>query len=300
MNNRFFLTVLILLINISIFSTDNNIFNYTFVPYVNLIEDNENPTMIATGFLTSNLNSINGFQFAPIFSTSSTNLNGVQASGLFNLVGEDTVGVQTAGIFNHSKNMKGLQLAGVFNTAENVKGGQIAVTNVATDLDGFQLGIVNIANGNTDDGIGLGLVNIYKDGIKNVITWVDSQSNISMGFESGNKNLYTQIYTGSSKNNILNGDDRYFGIGLGFRPIDFLDIVVGGKNYLSGGESVPTAKVSLSLDIKHISLTAGIESDISIGGYNEDSELFNDLSSVNISNDIDLYYQFFVGIKYHL
>jgi hypothetical protein len=363
---RKILQILLLLISFNITAQDMVPFNFTFVPYVNLIQRDKTAVM-ATGFISSNVYSINGFQVAPVFSTTEMDMIGFQASGVFNSVEGNTMGIQYAGVFNQSskdltglqfaggfnsvdgrlrgvqsagvfnsadndsyglqsagvfnisqgessigqfagvynvaQELKGAQFAGVFNIADSIKGAQISLVNYTGDGTGLQLGLVNINKG-SGYSLPIGLINIYEKGIKDIFAYTDGHSNLIYGIETGSKNFYTQLYTGTSWENRGNSDDRFIGYGFGVR-YTLLDVVLGAKNHIWTPKNhydfpTPTAKATISLGIGPVSAFAGVVGDLSIDTYNENSTFFKGDDYQEVEDGVNLYYNWIAGVKIHL
>lgn len=148
---RKLLQILLLLTAFGISAEETIPFNFTIIPYVNLIPGDHN-TVLATGFISSDIYSLNGVQFAPVFATTKGDMIGVQTSGVFNMVEGEAKGFQHSGVFNMAdKDMLGAQLAGVFNSVDgSLRGIQSAgVFNLTQgESYGFQTaGVFNVAEG---------------------------------------------------------------------------------------------------------------------------------------------------------
>ena len=135
--------------------------------------------LMLAGLLNVSAEELNGVQLAGLLNTSGKRLNGVQLSLLSN-VGADIVGFQSSMISNiAAERIQGLQLAGVANIAFNVDkalqlssltniclddmdGVQLSLGNYAEDVDGAQIGLLNISTG-VVRGWQVGLVNHSKD-----------------------------------------------------------------------------------------------------------------------------------------
>ncbi len=185
-------------------------------------------------------------QFAGLFNQVGGSVNGLQVAGLLNDVRGDTKGFQAAGILNHvkietegfqmagianvnRKNMKGFQAAGLANiiaesfsgtqisgvgnfASKNVDGIQISsIFNYAKKLNGFQLGLINVAD--TSSGYSLGLINIIKNGYHKVSLYSNETVNTNISLKTGNANLYTILFMGM---NVSDQEKiKTAGIGLG-------------------------------------------------------------------------------------
>jgi hypothetical protein len=120
--------------------------------------------------------------------------------------------MQSAGLTNFSSNMQGLQLAGILNKAENVKGLQISgIYNRTKRLKGIQVGLINKAD-TIENSFGIGVLNFYKNGYKEIELTAGDYQNIGVSFRSGTHILYTIINIGYNF-----GPNQLFssGVGLG-------------------------------------------------------------------------------------
>lgn len=97
-------------------------------------------------------NELEGVQFAGFFggaNSANGNVSGIQVAGAlagFNKA-ENLNGIQIAGILlgvNLAKNTKGIQIATLYNQAEEINGLQVGIVNVAKSLHGVQIGLANI------------------------------------------------------------------------------------------------------------------------------------------------------------
>lgn len=365
---RKLLTILFFTIGASLIAEVTMPFNFTIIPTLNMIPGDHN-TVLATGFISSDVYGIKGIQLGPVFATTKEDMYGFQASGVFNVVGGNTLGFQNAGVFNVAqKNMLGIQAAGVFNVvdgrmdgvqmagvfntvegesvglqlagvyniaegralasqiggvfniSEDIKGAQIAgVFNIAKDIDGSQVGVVNVANKvdgvqlgvvniNTGGGraLPIGVINIYKNGVKDIFAYTDGSSNIIYGIETGSKHFYTQLFTGTSWENMNNSYDRFVGYGFGVRN-RYFDLVLGAKNHVNAYDAeyhdypTPTGRASISLGLGSVSIVGGVEGNLAIDTYNDDSHFFAESENfVAINDGLDLHYNWFAGVKVHL
>lgn len=359
--------LLFTVLGLNLFSLKVMPFNFTIVPYLNLLPEADT-TILATGFISSNVKGLSGAQAGPVFSTTTGDMTGVQASGVFNLVEGNVKGVQAAGVFNintgevlglqssgvfniSERSVKGVQasgvfnitdgdvtgiqasgvfnicnnvnnslqaagvfniaedfygaqIAGVFNIADKMKGTQIGVVNVSNWTKGIQIGVVNVSYGKSSKAVPIGLLNFYNDGIMDIFAYADTNSSFYYGIETGSKYFYTQLYTGYRDDKYNDIDNYIIGYGLGVRPVDAFDLVLGAKNYMNRCEyknyPTPTAKASLSLDLGPVSIFGGINGDFSIDNYNAGSDFFHGKDSYEIETGIVVYYNYFAGIKLHL
>ena len=106
-------------------------------------------------------------QAAGLFNVSTDDLSGVQVSGLFNTSLGDADGVQAACLFNTANGKTKTQVSSIFNVAGDVEVGQVsALLNRGKKVNGFQIGLINIAD--TISGTPIGLINIVKKGYNRV------------------------------------------------------------------------------------------------------------------------------------
>lgn len=249
-----------------------------------------------------------GLQTAGVFNIVSNDFYGLQAAGVFNISNKGVKSVQTAGVFNISDDLFGLQMAGAFNIAGSVNGAQFGTVNVANGVSGLQVGVVNISYGKNRGAVPIGVINIYSDGIRNLFCQTDLDNNIYYGIETGSKNFYTQLFTGTKKDDLESLDNRIVGYGFGIKPVQPLDIVFGAKNYIKYMQNenrdnypTPFAKLALNINLGSLSIYGGVEGDFYIDNYNENSYFFTyDRKKYELDEYVDIYYNFFVGVKLHI
>lgn len=153
---------------------------------------------------------------------------GLQVAGISNTVNGDFSGIQTAGILNANNGaFNGLQIAGISNANKgdfiggqisgisninfgDLKGAQIGLINKAKKVDGFQLGLINIAD-SFSTGIPLGLLSFVKKGYHAIELGVSdaimANINVKLGV-SKFYNIYKLGYTNYGK-------EEYFSYGFG-------------------------------------------------------------------------------------
>ena len=143
------------------------------------ISGNRFDGLALSGLMNVSTDVLNGMQLSTLLNVSGKDLHGVQTSLLSN-VGSDIKGVQASLISNITANsITGLQLGGVANIAFNTNkalqlstltnvclstmhGMQFALGNYAENVQGMQLGLVNLSTGKVD-GWQVGIVNHSKD-----------------------------------------------------------------------------------------------------------------------------------------
>lgn len=177
--------------------------------------------------------SVDGVQVAGLLNDVRTNAKGVQVAGLLNHVKEKAEGVQVAGIANvvskdakglqiagfgnlTSKNFNGMQIAGFGNMAsQKMKGTQIAgFFNYAKEMDGLQIGIVNISG--KSDGYSIGLINYVQHGYHKLSFSTNETINANVSFKMGNAKLYNIILAGKNFADSANIETAGLGFGHDF------------------------------------------------------------------------------------
>ena len=158
---------------------------------------------------------VEGYEMAGIFNLNQYNMDGIQIAGVINMVGGSVKGFQMAGLGNLvSRNVSGFQIAGVWNKASNVKGMQLTgVLNIAKKVKGVQLaGLLNIADSSDYP---IAVLNIIKNGKKEISIQVDESQFLGVGFRTGGRILYSNLGFGMLLNN-ENSNNKYgyeFGLG---------------------------------------------------------------------------------------
>ena len=124
-----------------------------------------------------------GWQVAGALNYNGKNLDGLQLSGIANYNGKDAQGMQLAGGGNINRGvMKGLQLAAIFNYARQ--------------MDGVQIGLVNIAD--TVNGYSIGIINIVRRGYKKVAIFSTDVLPFNIAWKAGRSELYSILLGGAS------------------------------------------------------------------------------------------------------
>lgn len=160
--------------------------------------------------------SVNGFQGAGVFNMADQ-ANGFQGAGVFNMASRASV-AQIAGVFNMAEELDGVQAAGVFNVAERADGVMAAgVVNVAGRAKGVMIAPINVAD--ELDGLAIGLLNFIGNGIHDLA--VDYQFDTDMmylTYRSGTPQGYAVFYAGQPASKLfLSSEDISVGAGLGHR-----------------------------------------------------------------------------------
>ncbi|HMQ49908.1 MAG TPA: hypothetical protein PKA00_20840 [Saprospiraceae bacterium] len=131
----------------------------------NVVQGETNGNQIAGLFNRSGKS--NAVQMAGLFNQTTADFQGVQIAGLFNTSAGKADGVQLAGLFNYSKATSKSQYAGLFNVSGDVTGGQISsFFNKAKKVDGFQLGLINVAD--SISGAPIGFLSLIRKGYNRV------------------------------------------------------------------------------------------------------------------------------------
>ncbi|MBN9380685.1 MAG: carboxypeptidase-like regulatory domain-containing protein [Chitinophagaceae bacterium] len=158
---------------------------------------------------------VEGIQMAGSHNIVLDSFKGIQAAGVCNAARRHFKGLQITGVYNRvTDSLDGVQAAGVINTARQVSGLQLAgVINITHRLKGVQIGVVNIAD--TSDGYSFGLVNLSRNGLKELSLFADEISPLNLAFRSGNEKLYSILLVGYDPSQ----DHRTYryGFGLGHR-----------------------------------------------------------------------------------
>ncbi|WEK21179.1 MAG: hypothetical protein P0Y49_08500 [Candidatus Pedobacter colombiensis] len=151
----------------------------------------------AAGLVNNVKAEVAGFQLAGVLNQASKNMKGLQSAGITNLVRKDFDGVQIAGIGNIAcQHLSGVQIAGIFNHAKKI--------------DGFQFGLINVAD--TSSGYSLGLINFIKNGYHKVSLYTNEITNTNISLKTGNAKLYTVLFAGLNVSN----EEKIKTAGIGF------------------------------------------------------------------------------------
>lgn len=143
------------------------------------------------------LDSVKGVQISGIYNNVKGSVRGMQMAGGINRVNDSFIGVQMAGVGNlNHKGTKGLQVGGLFNYSKN--------------LNGVQIGLVNVAD--TSSGLSIGLLNFIGGGYHKVSLSNNDFTNFNVAYKSGNPSFYTKLIGGVN----LSSDQKAFTFGVGF------------------------------------------------------------------------------------
>jgi hypothetical protein len=167
---------------------------------------------------------INGAQFSGVLNLSRDNIDGIQVSGFGNFTRGSLEGAQIGGFINYVKeDLDGAQIAGFINIVEG-------------DATGTQIGIINI--GNSLDGMPIGLLNIYKEGITTLGAWtgMDDRAETYYSLMTGNDWFYNHFFMGGEGPEIWTDPNACVGFGIGLREELFkgiaLDVDVNFKTQM--------------------------------------------------------------------
>lgn len=132
----------------------------------------------------------NGVQIAGFLNRNLGNVNGCHISGFGNITRGNTNGFQVAGFFNRNGgNVDGLQISGFSNlTYDTLKGVQISCVNHSKINNGFQLGIINMAD--SSSGISIGFMSIVKNGYYDFSLFTDEMLMPNFVFKMGTHKFY--------------------------------------------------------------------------------------------------------------
>jgi hypothetical protein len=192
---------------------------------------------------------VEGIQGSGTLNYAAGDFQGIQGSGVVNIVMGNVYGIQGAGVANYSRGLfKGLQAAGIGNYAREIQGAQVGMVNILGGdgsrgaSRGAQFGLVNISE--SENIVPIGLVNIIKNGILHPAVFVDDMLISNLSFRSGSKNFYVILISGtdfgSSDENTAWLVSSRAGFGFEF-PIKkiFIDIdAVAGSIYRNNADEM--------------------------------------------------------------
>lgn len=259
---------------------------------------------------------LSGVQSSGIYSTAGGTVSGGQISGIFNTTSGKVNGFQLAGIYNNaSGTFSGMQFAGILNRSSGLfRGAQISVFyNQAAEIDGVQMGLVNVSEKSHGVLIGLvnysddmrafplGLINISRSGIRDLDMRWEQGDRKYISIKTGNRYYYTRFILGFSKWNMAKYPETLvlgFGAGLRFtlRPfyfeldLDWRTALEDYQDYSSAQESwenflaVPTLSLTAGLGRK-IGIYGGVGFSLKTPWVSRESVLFDSGYSMNLSSD---------------
>jgi hypothetical protein len=166
------------------------------------------------GVSNLNLDTFKGVALSGFSNHNREETKGVQLAGVANINHKETKGLQIAGVTNHcDSNIKGVQLGCISNHArKEIRGVQMgSIYNYARKIKGLQFGLVNIAD--TMQGAGIGLVNIYGNGLNKLVVSSNEILQVNVAYLSGAKKLYSIIGMGANASLVGQQYSVFYGIG---------------------------------------------------------------------------------------
>jgi hypothetical protein len=149
--------------------------------FANVVKGNGKAVQLA-GFANITTGEVEGVQAAGFLNYSLKKMQNVQVAGFGNISTSETEGLQLAGFSNISTgNLKGVQISGFLNVANNV--------------DGLQLGIVNIAD-TINRGVPVGLLSIVRNGFREFELSFSEGLNTQVAFKIGVDKFYNIFAAG--------------------------------------------------------------------------------------------------------
>lgn len=137
----------------------------------------------------------NGFQVAGALNLNKKELTGFQIAGGMNL-SENSSGVQFAGLGNVVfDTSSGAQVAGLFNVANVMIGVQVALYNNASQVNGVQLGLVNICD-SFSSGFTGGLLSVVRNGVHQLEIGSTENAFLTAAFRTGIPRFYNILLVG--------------------------------------------------------------------------------------------------------
>ncbi|MEM9919093.1 MAG: STN domain-containing protein [Bacteroidota bacterium] len=212
----------------------NNVNGFQVAGLANRVGGNVYGTQLA-GIFNRNDGYTGGFQLAGIYNETGTRSTAVQVSGLLNIANGDITGLQgtvggnivygdatalqIGGLFNYNKGDAKMQMAPVFNIANDVQTGQASLLfNRAKQVEGFQLGIVNICDSIV--GAPIGLISLVKNGYNRIELSGGDVFHVGLGIKLGAKPFYNIVQFGLNWTEPLDtrvsSERMSWGLGYGF------------------------------------------------------------------------------------
>lgn len=247
------------------------VFNYTFnqirgaqISGIANISNNNVKGLQLAGISNNNKGTVKGAQISGVLNTNSRKMTGLQLAGVANIQTGKITGCQLSGIYGIASDVKGVQLSGIMShTTHDVSGVQISsLLNKTRNLNGLQLGIVNIAD-SIENGIQIGLFNIVKNGYRAFEFTKDETYYCDFMYKTGGKRLYSILNAGIMKNKVGVG----YGIGY-IQPIYKrlsvnMDAIYSALLATNSSDTYKGRIINLRLGInyrilKHLTLTSGL------------------------------------------
>lgn len=179
------------------------------------------------GFANVVMGTTEGAQFAGFANVSRGSIKGAQFAGFANVVNDSSVAFQLSGFANVvNGRLTGIQTAGFANVVNgDLHGAQMAgFINVARDVEGTQLGVINIARSYTK-GAPVGIFSFVKNGYRAIEISGNESFYGMVSFKTGVREFYNILSIGASVRN----DRVNFGWGYGFGTL----ITTGQKTELA-------------------------------------------------------------------
>lgn len=159
---------------------------------------------------------VKGFQLAGGANVASKDLDGMQIAGGTNITFGSMNRLQLSGALNYAANVSGAQVTGALNLCmDTMRGVQVAAFNVAKDVNGVQVGIVNIAR-SYEDGAPIGLISIVAHGIHEFEVASTERGFMNVALRTGTPKFYNTLNCGFAP--AMPGTTLWtFGYGIGHR-----------------------------------------------------------------------------------
>jgi len=164
--------------------------------FANVVKGNGKATQLA-GFANITQGEVNGIQAAGFLNYSKQKMQKIQVAGFLNISLDDVFGTQIAGFSNIVQgDLTGTQISGFLNVAKKV--------------NGFQIGIVNIAD-TLKSGMPIGLLSIVKNGFRELEFSVSEGFNTQATYKIGVDRFYNIFTVGAQ----VFGPEYCWGVGYG-------------------------------------------------------------------------------------
>jgi len=170
---------------------------------------------VGTGVVNIVKGNVNGGVGSGVANIVTGDLNGGIGTGVVNIVKGNLRGGVGSGVANIVKgNVDGVMGAGMVNIVGGTMNGlQVSGwVNIARRGDGYQLGVVNLAD--EFDGVPVGMLSLYRNGRKDVDFSFDELSYGNITFKSGTPSIYNMLGIGfKDKNGELSDVRMHWGVG---------------------------------------------------------------------------------------
>lgn len=194
-----------------------------------------------------------GFHLAGLADISGADFTGTSLAGFINIAGNNLYGFQVAGLASIVANgMTGLQLSGLSNIVGGKACGlQLSPLNMATEIKGVQIGLVNYYKTRLD-GFQLGLVNANPNTHIQLMLFGGNQTKLNVGVRFKNEMFYTILGGGT---HYLDFSDKFSssffyraGLGLPFYRRFFISSDLGYQHiemFKNKSNSIPARLYAL-------------------------------------------------------